>query len=142
MKILKITALLFVVLCLANCKKDKDDTTPPTAMERLTAGDGRWYQEHSSFATYTECEKHGSLRLFANGNFILEEYSDTGGTCAVNVTRSGTWMLISDTEMSLALGASTMIYTINTVTATELAVQFTIGEDVFTGSFDKTPGNG
>src|SRR5690606_37887152 len=110
MKTIKNICLLLasIVLC-ASCSNHDDSAIPePTVEELITSGS--WYAESQTDFTMNDCYKHGYYRFLANGNFISENYSDGSGSCDISNALSGTWELLTDTEMTITFETTTIIY--------------------------------
>lgn len=141
MKILKTTFILFVIsICNFSCS-DNEDSNPVSMTEELITS-GRWYAESQTDFTLDDCGKHSNFRFLENGNFVNESFDDSSGSCEMKSTISGTWELLSDTQMTITFEDTTITYTIVTISEEELVVSYQSGSDTITTILDKNPGNG
>ncbi|MGG5486516.1 lipocalin family protein [Gaetbulibacter sp. PBL-D1] len=113
----------------------------PTTKEKLTAGDGKWYFESPA---HNACYKKSFIRFFSENTFIQEIHDlDSNDNCVVQSggTGSGTYEVLSDTEIDFTFSGSTAsTFTIISLTENELILQITANGTTSTIVLDKTEG--
>jgi len=133
----------FYLLCsiaLFSCSDDDGNTAQPTVAELLTSG--RWYFQTVSSSELNACEKTTFIEFFDNGNAYSETYSlNTEGACTMISSSSGTYELLSDTQLSITNNGETNDdLVIVQISETQLILRDESGSMPVTISLDKTRG--
>lgn len=140
MKTIKSIFTLLAFSTLLSCSKDDNDSRQPTVAELLTSG--RWYFESMTSVTLDNCGKNTSIQFFDNGNVYTETYSLNGASeCVLSQVNSGTYELLSDTQLSTTNGSETnSSLVIVQISETQLIIRDESGSTHNTITFDKTQG--
>ncbi len=142
-KIIGLIILLTLTATLFNCSKDDDGShqlPEPTTMEKLTAGDGKWYFESEPGGEYDECYKNSNIKFLNNTAFNQETYGvDTNNECVLQGQGAANYELIDDDQIRFDYGdGNPILFSIVSLTENELIIQ---NPDRGMLVFDKTPGN-
>lgn len=138
MKTIKSIFTLLAFTTLISCSSD--DSRQPTVAELLTSG--RWYFESMTAVTLNNCEKNTSIQFYENGNIYTETYSLNGANeCVLSQVNSGTYELLSDTQLSTTNGSETnSSLVIVQISETQLILRDESGSTHNTITLDKTQG--
>lgn len=139
MKTIKTIFTILAFTTLFSCSSD-DDSHQPTVAELLTSG--KWYFESMTIAPLNNCGKNTFIQFFENGNAYTETYSlDGAGECVLSQVNSGTYELISDTQLSTTTaGETNSSLVIVQISETQLILRDESGSTHNTITLDKTQG--
>ncbi|MFV0572319.1 MAG: lipocalin family protein [Xanthomarina gelatinilytica] len=139
-KIVGLIMLLVLTVSLFNCSKDDDKPQPePTTTKKLTAGDGIWFFETSSGATYNECIKTSFYKFKPNLTFEREINDiDANNDCTQQSQQANTFEVTDDNKIIFNNDSGAHIYPIISLSEDKLVLQYPTGGEL---TLDKTPGN-
>ncbi|GAA3792007.1 hypothetical protein GCM10022271_25490 [Corallibacter vietnamensis] len=143
-KIIGLIILFALIINLFNCSKDDDDSQPQpqpelTMVEKLSAGDGKWYYETGSGANFDACFKTSFFKFMKNNTFQRKFYGiDTNNDCTLQSELANTFEITDDNKIKFNDDSGADVYPIISFTENELVLQYPTGGEL---TLDKTPGN-
>lgn len=144
-KLLKTICSLIILIIFSSCGGDDDgpqQPTEPTVMEKLIAGDGKWYLESEQNSTaYNECGKQSYVQFFENGNFKVETFSEKNNDCESLDIVTGFFNIINNnTQLHLDYGNGKSLL-VNIISLTKDRFVFKDTDSGVIVTYDKTKGN-
>ncbi|WP_418513391.1 lipocalin family protein [Corallibacter sp.] len=143
-KIIGLIILFALTINLFNCSKDDDDSQSQpllklTMVEKLSAGDGKWYYETGSGANFDACFKTSFFKFMKNNTFQRKFYGiDTNNDCTLQSELANTFEITDDNKIKFNDDSGADVYPIMSFTESELVLQYPTGGEL---TLDKMPGN-